>query len=142
MDASLQPLLERAFGVADAAMANAAIAEARDAAGTDRPTSYEVLVRDGQSLADVAAAVVPRLVYHLESLGARPPRWGEVFLSLFVGERLHFVHAAEAMPVLLAALKLTAEEALARFGTGELRHRVELKGESKPLLLGTGPSNE
>jgi hypothetical protein len=146
--ASLQPLLDRAFGLAPAVEANRAIAEARDAMGTAKPVSYEVLVGGAEALAVLAARLVPRLVYHLESLGARPPGWGEVFLSLFVGERLHFVRVAEAMPLLLAPLGLSGEEALARFGTGELRVAVQLAtppapaAARPPLLLGTGPKGE
>lgn len=139
MDETLKPLVERAFGMASALEANAAIAEARDALHGARPTSYEVLVKDGQGLAELAAAVLPRLVYHLDSLGARPPQWGEVFLSLFVGEHLHFIHVAEAMPLLLETQGLAAHEALVRFGAFD-RRRTE--GASSPLLLGAGPPRE
>ncbi len=148
MDATLQPLLDRAFGVAPAVDANRAISEARESQPGEKPASYEVVVKEGQSLPALAAALLPKLVYHLESIGAHPPGCGDVFLSLFVGERLHFVRASEALPLLLEAAQLTAEQAVARFGTGELR-RVFRPGEDAvesspkpPLLLGAGPQGE
>jgi hypothetical protein len=143
MDPTLLPLVDLAFGMAEAIQANAAIAEARDAHPGARPTSYEVVVADGQGLAALAEAVLPRLLYHLDSLGARPPHWGEVFLSLFIGHQLHFVQASDAMPLLLAARGLTAAEALQRFGAGGRTPKAaEPAAGGSPLLLGPGPAKE
>ncbi len=116
MDPTLRPLVDLAFGMAEATNANAAIAEARAAHPGARPTSYEVVVAEGQNLAALAEAVLPRLIYHLDSLGARPPHWGEVFLSLFIGSQLHFVQASDALPLLLAARGLPVAGALALTG--------------------------
>lgn len=131
MDATLQPLLARAFHRAAAPNANAAIDEARKRAGVEEPFSYEVLVPEGATLAELAAKILPRLVYHLDSRGARAPAFEGVFLSLFIGGELVFVHVRDAMPLLAEAVQLSLEELVERYGTGELRRALK-PGEAPP----------
>jgi len=131
MNASLQPLLDQAFHRAAANQANAAIAEAREHAGGQEPFSYEVLVKGDSSLGELAGQVLPRLVYHLESRGAHLPGCEGVFLSLFVGDSLHFIHARDAMPLFAQAVNLSFEQLSERYGTGELRRALR-PGETPP----------
>ncbi|MBS2031384.1 MAG: hypothetical protein JST54_26020 [Deltaproteobacteria bacterium] len=137
MDPSLKPLLDRSFHRAAAREANAAIQDARERAGAEEPFSYELVVEGEPSLADLAANILPRLVYHLESRGARAPEFEGLFLSLFVGEDLVFVHARDAMPMLAQAVGLSLEELAERYGTGELRRALR-PGEVPPAPHG-GP---
>jgi hypothetical protein len=131
MHPSLQPLQDRAFHRAAAPEANAAIARARELAGSDEPHSYEVVVGAQETLAELAQRVLPRLVYHLESRGARAPEFAEIFFSLFAGDALLFVHARDAMPLLADAVHLSQEQLVERFGTGELRRAMQ-PGEAPP----------
>lgn len=132
MDPSLQPLLEKAFHRAPAREANAAITRARELAEHEEPFSYELIVDAAQSLAELAQKVVPKLVYHLESRGAHPPRFEGVFLSLFVGDELYFVHTRDAMPLFAKVLELDFDQMVQRFGTGELRRAIRLGEEHQP----------
>jgi hypothetical protein len=86
---------------------------------------------DEPSLAELAAKVLPKLVYHLESRGAHLPGCEGVFLSIFAGETLYFVHARDALPLLSQAVNLTFEELVERYGTGELRRALR-PGETPP----------
>jgi len=131
MHPTLDPLWTLAFHRAPASDANEAIAAARAEAGGDAPFSYEVVVGADQTLPELAAQVLPRLVYHLESRGAHLPACEGVFLTLFAGESLAFVHARDALPLLADAVGLTPAELSARFGTGELRRALR-PGEVVP----------
>jgi hypothetical protein len=142
MHASLDPLLALAFRTAPAAQANQAIAEARDAVGADRPSSYELLVPPEATLEAFSAQVLPKLIYHLESRGARPPGFTGVFFSLFAGETLHFVKLSDGLPLLAAAVGKSMDALYAEHGTGEVRHAINLGEATEPrprqvqLLIG------
>ena len=142
MHASIAPLLALAFKTAPAAQANQAIAEARDEVGADRPSSYELLVPPEATLEAFSAQLLPRLIYHLESLGARGPGFTGVFFSLFAGDTLHFVKLSDGMPLMAAAVSKTFDELFAAHGTGEVRHAINLGDSTQPsprqplLLLG------
>jgi len=131
MDPSLKPLLDRSFHRAAAQEANAAIQDARERAGAEEPFSYELVVNGEPTLGELATEILPRLVYHLESRGARAPAYEGIFLSLFVGADLIFVHARDAMPMLADAVGLSLEELAERYGTGELRRALR-PGETPP----------
>ncbi len=137
MNPSLKPLFDRSFHRAAAKEANAAIQDARERAGAEEPFSYELVVSSERTLAELAADVLPRLVYHLDSRGARAPDFEGLFLSLFVDEDLIFVHARDAMPLFSQAVGLSLEELAERYGTGELRRALR-PGEVPPAPR-TGP---
>jgi len=132
MESFLKPLLEHAFGRAAASDANRAIEDAREQEG-ERSRSFEIVVAPDAGIAWLQEELLPRLVYHLESLGVRPPGYSGIFVSLFVGDEIHFVRTRDVMAFATAALSLSADEMYARWGTHELRHAVKL-GDEGPLL--------
>src|SRR5438477_9212821 len=92
MEEKLRQLLQDAFGEAAARDANAAIARARRG-----PTPRAIAADDGPGLrlyeiiltgfAAFASDLLPKLVYHLESIGAHLPDCRGVLIAAFVGER-------------------------------------------------------
>jgi GNAT superfamily N-acetyltransferase len=74
----LAPLLEKAFDRAPAAEANAAIGRARAGLG-EQVRSFEVVVAPDAGREWLGQKLLPRLVYHLESLGVRPPSYPGIF---------------------------------------------------------------
>ena len=126
-----------AFRTVPAREANAAIAKMRDEIGEgEEARSYE-LVFDADFTWDAfVGEALPKLVYHLESIGARPPSCNGVVISLFAGEWLHFIDAKAFLELVCRLLAITPAELLARYGTGELRTAVRA---APPLLLGGPP---
>ncbi|HEY3449671.1 MAG TPA: STAUR_1299 family protein [Myxococcales bacterium] len=140
METFFAPLLQKAFDRAPAREANAAIERTRQQLG-DQVRSFEAVVAPDAGKEWLGTALLPRMVYHLESLGIRPPKFGGIFASLFVGEELHFVHMKDLMEFACAQLGLTADEMYQRWGTGEARHAVDQpakKREGPPLALPSG----
>jgi hypothetical protein len=141
MDDALAKLLSLAWKTVPAREANEAIARARRAAaageteltgdagegsradddGAPMARAYEVMLSPDATLASFAQAQLPRLVYHLESLGAHLPRAGGVLLCIFAGEELHFLHTGEFVAAAAQALGTTVEELVEKHGTGESR---------------------
>ena len=123
MDEQLRPLFDLAFDSGPATEANARIQAARQAVDPTaaKVRNYEVVVPGDAGLAWLETTLLPRLVYHLESLGARPPQAAGVFVAFFLGEELRLVHARDLFAFASAALGLDAEEMLRRWGTGESR---------------------
>jgi len=150
MDDRLARLLELAYRTAPAADANRAISEAREeaaAAGAPaaRPAralegslplarSYEMVIDPDVSWDRFAAEALPRLVYHLESVGARPPSCKGMVVAAFVGDRLHFLRAGEMLGRAAELIGVPVEELFRRHGTGESRTAVS----SQPLPLPPG----
>ena len=142
MSDRLRELLEPAFREAPAREANQAIARARrERAGgnpddDDGPAfrSYEMILTTWEAF---AAELLPKLVYHLESVGAHLPECKGVIVSAFFGDRLYFVDAREVVAKACALLGVSAAELTARYGTGE--SRTALRGD--PLLL-PGPPKQ
>ena len=121
----LAPLLDEAFLVADAHRANGALAEARAQFAHDpsaKSFSYEVLVPEDPGRAWFEDRLLARLVYHCESSRSPLPACPGVFVSLFVGERLHCVAADKVVAFACALMDTTPEGLVDRFGTGEVRH--------------------
>jgi hypothetical protein len=136
MEEKLRELLQDAFGEAPARDANVAIARARRsrapraAATGDAPALrlYEIILT---GFAAFASDLLPKLVYHLESIGAHLPECRGVLIAAFVGERLHFLDAQAFIARACEVLGVTPEELVRRHGTGERRTAVR----SEPLLL-------
>lgn len=135
VEEKLKALLEPAFRDVPACEANAAIARARreqaggDPEDDDAPIvrSYEVVLSTWEHF---ATEQVPKLVYHLESVGARLPDCRGVMISAFAGERLYFVEAREFLARACVLLGVSPAQLVERHGLGERRTAV-----SDPLLL-------
>ena len=119
MDPRLAPLMDLAFDHAKAADANAAISRVRDEQGDDfgQATSYELLLPPRGEVEHLTAKVLPKLVYFLECRGSKLPHCGGVFVSLFVGDELHFLHAADVVAELSRLSGLSMEELVKRYGS-------------------------
>lgn len=154
VDPRLSRLLEIAYRTVPAAEANRAISEAREeaaasGAAASRPPrggagslplarSYELLIDPEGQWEQFAAEALPRLVYHLESLGARPPSCKGMVVAAFVGDRLHFLRAGEMIQRAAELSVISVEELFRRHGTGESRTAVT--GPPLPLPPGRGKS--
>jgi hypothetical protein len=150
VDDRVARLLEIAYRTAPAADANRAISEAREeaaaaGASASRPAralegsqpmarSYELVIDPDGSWERFAAEALPRLVYHLESVGAHPPSCKGMVVAAFVGDRLHFLRAGEMIDRAAELSGLPVEELFRRHGTGESRTAVA----SAPLGLPPG----
>lgn len=134
MDDKLRELLSAAFRTVRAQDANAEIAKARAEAveegatpsrklrndeGTPLSRSYEMVLDPTATFASFATEILPRLVYHLESIGARPPGFKGVLVAIFDGEDLHFVQAGELLGRAAALSSVPVDELFRRHGTGE-----------------------
>jgi hypothetical protein len=133
MDEKIRELLQDAFSEAAARDANVAIARARCPDGGDEDASpslrsYEIILTGFGAFAN---DLLPKLVYHLESIGAHLPDCRGVLIAAFVGDRLHFVRAKAFVARACAMLGVSADELVRRHGTGERRTAVR----SDPLLL-------
>jgi hypothetical protein len=125
MHAALEALLAKAFSRGPAREANQAIQRAREEMGGE-VRSFEMVVADDLPVDQwLEQQLLPRFVYHLESLGIRPPGYAGIFLSLFVGEELFFVRSVDLMTFAGEQLHLSAAEMYERWGTRELRHAVD-----------------
>jgi hypothetical protein len=130
MEDKLRELLQDAFAESPARDANVAIARARrERAGGDphdeeAPTvrAYELVLTEFDSF---AKDLLPKLVYHLESIGAPLPECRGVLIAAFVGDRLHFVDARAFLSRASRMLGVSSEELVRRHGTGERRSAVD-----------------
>ena len=136
LEPRLAELLQDAFASAPAREANSAIARARreraggnpDDEGGPALRAYETVLTTFDAF---ASGVLPRLVYHLESIGAHLPECRGVLIAAFTGETLHFVDAKALVARACAMLGVSPAELVRRHGTGE--RRTAAPGE--PLLL-------
>ena len=114
MEERLRELLEPAFREVPAREANAAIARARrEKAGgnpndEDAPAmrSYEVVLTTWDAF---VRDLLPKMVYHLESVRAHLPECRGVIVSAFAGDRLFFVEAREFIARVCRMLGVTPE---------------------------------
>lgn len=135
MDDRLDQLLRLAFRTVPAAQANQAIDLVRRGggeAGGATVRAYEVVLGPDADFASFAREQLPKLVYHLESIGAHLPEARGVLLAIFAGAELRFVHAGEAMARICQLLGETPAQLVERYGTGELRTAVR---PGPPLAL-------
>ncbi len=141
MEERLRELLEPAFREVPAREANLAIARARrERAGgvpddEDAPAfrSYELVLTSWEGF---VRELLPKLVYHLESVRAHLPACKGVIISAFVGERLYFVEAAAFIQRICRMLGVSPEQLVSRHGTGERRTAIR-----EPLLLAPPKGN-
>jgi hypothetical protein len=150
VDDKLRELLSAAFRTVRARDANSEIAKARsESAGegaspsrrsrgeeceTPLSRSYEMVLDPQATFASFAADVLPRLVYHLESIGARPPGCKGVLVAIFDGEDLHLAKAGDLVARAAALSSVPVEEIFRRHGTGESRTAER----GPPLALPSG----
>ena len=118
MDADTNDLLRLAFDRAPANLANPAIHHIRDQVGGESSlaTSYEFLLPDGNVRAWLLDYLLPRLVDYLESRGSKLPHCGGVFLSVFSGDTLYFLHARDAVALFSQWSGLSFDELRQRYG--------------------------
>lgn len=107
-------LLRLAFAQAPAAEANAAIARTREEQGDWR--SYELVLPAENVRAFLLERTLPKLVDYLESVGAKLPGCEGVFLSVFAGDTLHFIHTRDALALLSEWSGLSLLELKRRYG--------------------------
>jgi hypothetical protein len=150
VDDKLRKLLSAAFRTVRARDANSEIAKARaeaaeEGASPSRPSrgeeaaaplsrSYEMVLDPQASFASFATDALPRLVYHLESIGARPPGCKGVLVAIFDGEDLHFAQAGDLLARAAELSAVPVEELFRRHGTGE--SRTAQRGPPLPLPPG------
>ncbi|MFT3765167.1 MAG: STAUR_1299 family protein [Minicystis sp.] len=125
MTLNLSPLLARAFLTAEAARATAALGEAREQSGG---RSWEIVVPPEPDLAWLEGTLLRTLVYFCEATRAPLPACAGVFVSLFAGDRLCCVRAAEVIRFACDTLGVSPEELVRRYGTGEVRHALPHPG--------------
>ncbi len=118
MDAAADDLLRLAFDHAPAIEANEAIARVRTQQGDEftNATSYELVLPAEGVRPFLLDNTLPRLVNYLESRGAKLPRCGGVFLSIFAGDTLHFLHARDVVELLSQWSGLSMAELKERYG--------------------------
>jgi len=118
-EASLEALLNRAFARVKAVDANLAIAEMRHQEGSeDRPAiSYEAVLPSSQPAEYLTGSLMPRLIYFLDSGGFKLPRCAGVVISLFYGDDLFFIRAADAVDELCRITGLSPPQMVQRFGS-------------------------
>jgi hypothetical protein len=147
VDDKLRELLSASFRTVRARDANSEIAKARaeaaeEGAATSRRSrgdaseaplsrSYEMVFEPGATYATFAAEILPRFVYHLESIGARPPGCKGVLVAIFEGEDLHFAQAGDFVDRAARLSGVSADELFRRHGTGE-SHTAQ-RGPPLPL---------
>ncbi len=104
--------LRLAFDRAPAVEANSAIARIRDAR---EERSYEIILPEKEVTTFLLRSMLPKLVEHLESVGAKLPGCGGVFLSVFSGDTLYFMSARDAVHLLAEWSGLTLEQLKYRY---------------------------
>ena len=139
MGSKLDELLGAAFREVPAQEANQAIARARreraggDPDDDDAPTvrSYEIVLTDWDKF---VREQVPKLVYHLESVGAFLPDCRGVLISAFLNDRLFFLDAKDLVAGVCRMLGVTPAQLSELHGLGERRTAIR-----EPLFL---PKNQ
>ena len=117
-EAKLQSLLDRAFARVKAADANQAIADMRIEESPDgRPAvSYEAVLPASEPLEYLTGTLLPRLVYFLDSRGFKLPRCPGAFISLFHGDDLFFIRAADTVDELSRITGMSPAQMVQKFG--------------------------
>jgi hypothetical protein len=122
MDPRLLQLLGPAYLQASARDANDAIARERERPGDSHPLrSYELVLTTFEAF---ARDLLPKLVYHLESIGAHLPDCRGVLIAAFLGEQLYFLEAGALIASACELLQVTPEALVVLHGTGERRTAI------------------
>jgi hypothetical protein len=119
---TIDTLLGRAFFVADARQATEAIAQAHDHFQRITHTdghNFEVVAPPDADDRWAREQLLQRLVYFCESMGQPLPRCPQVFVSLFHGDKVYFIAAADVIGWAEQELKLPAQELDELYGTHE-----------------------
>ncbi|MCI0570000.1 MAG: hypothetical protein L0Y66_04550 [Myxococcaceae bacterium] len=117
MDATAE-LLGLAFAKSPAVEANEAISRVREEQSAEQSgaTSYELVLPSEDVRAFLLERTLPRLVDYLESTRAKLPDCAGVFLSVFSGDTLYFIHARDAVAMLSQWSGLSMDELRRRYG--------------------------
>lgn len=118
----LTQVLERAFHRGEARDANREISAQREqhgVGGTDA-VSYEVVLDPQASLRQVFEQVMPKLVYFLDCRGLKLDATSGVFMSVFVGETLYFVHASDFIAAVAPSSGLSLDELVRKYGAASV----------------------
>src|SRR4051812_39612600 len=122
MDPRLLHLLGPAWLRVPAQEANEAIGRERLRHGEARPLrSYELVLSTFEAF---ERDLLPKLVYHLESIGAHLPECAGVMIAAFFGEQLYFLEARALVASACELLQLTPEALVILHGTGESRTAI------------------
>lgn len=137
MDARVNELLRSAFRTAPGREANEAIERVRSEQGSgeeggDEPRSYELVLTGWEPF---EKEQLPKLVYHLESIGSHLPGCSGVFIAAFTGDELRFLHARDLLAEAGRMLGLSPEQLVERYGTGE--SRTAQPGPTRPSQSGS-----
>ncbi|ADO69103.1 STAUR_1299 family protein [Stigmatella aurantiaca] len=106
-----------AFSKAPSNEANVAISRTRQEQDGEfaEAISYEFMLPDGNIRPYLLERLLPRLVEYLEAKGAKLPGCGRVFLSVFAGDTLYFIHARDAVRQLSEWSGLSIDELRRRY---------------------------
>lgn len=119
MEDAVAAVLARSFHRARAMEANEEMARMRVQEGHDGlATSYELVLPAEGATEHLVQRVLPRLVYFLECRGSRLPHCAGVFCSIFAGDQLYFVRAADLVDELSRLSGLSPEEMVEKYGRG------------------------
>jgi hypothetical protein len=123
MDPRLLQLLGPTLSKVPAQQANEAIARERveRASGGQPLRSYEIVLSTFEVF---ARDQLPKLVYHLESVGAHLPHARGVLIAAFLGDQLHFLDAGALIGEACRLLGVTPEALAVMHGTGERRTAI------------------
>ena len=130
MEEKLRELLQDTFAESPAQEANLAIARARRERAGGNPDdeespklrTYEIVLTGFEAF---AKDLLPKLVYHLESIGAHLPACPGVLIAAFAGDRLHFVDAKQFVARACQMLGVSSDELVRLHGTGERRTAID-----------------
>lgn len=131
MSATVDALKGQAFHHGPALRANEVIAQARERHTPGREaTSWEFVLPVQFEEAYLTTKVLPRLVYFLDCRGAKLPKVGAHFVSMFEKDTVYCVDGAIVIEALAALAGLSCEELVRRYGQD---------GAGDPKLLGGAP---
>jgi len=117
MEDAVAAVLARSFHRARAIQANDEMAKMRVQEGHDGlATSWEMVLPAQGATQHLVSNVLPRLVYFLECRGSRLPHCAGVFCSIFAGEELYFVRAADLVDELSRLSGLSPEQMVEKYG--------------------------
>jgi hypothetical protein len=133
MDRWIDEIAKRSFHRSPAERATPEIARVRSEheAEIEGPSCYEVVLGPAES-AHLPWDLLPRFAYHLRAKGLEPRRSPQVFVAVFVGDDLYFLHSRDFVDVLLEKEGLTPKDISSRIAEWQRFHQA-------PLLLTAGP---